>query len=352
MRIVDFLILVLFLPEILWAIPRYSVEYNQSCILCHVDPAGGGARSLYGSQFFAYTDLAMKEIPFAEIEKVQLMLNEQVQIGFDARTLFFGADQPAVNTFFQMQGDLYVIFHLSPQWTFYFDKGLYEGFEIFAMGHILPYNGYLKAGHFTPPYGLRLADHKSFIRDKLGLGYGWTETGLEFGFHPERFSFSLAVTNGTVNPPNVPDADEAKAVTGRLDFRFPIGEWNGWIGVTGRRNEWLGKEDLLVGGYGGFSLGRFAFTGEIDTRDYLASELATYAEISLKIQRGITLKAEHDFYDPNLDQQTGAENMYVLGSEIVPNGFLQLIPNVRFHDLQPGSDDDYLEGEIQLHLFF
>jgi mono/diheme cytochrome c family protein len=52
------MILLLILVSTATAIPRYSAQYNQSCILCHVDPSGGGARSLYGAQFFAYTELA------------------------------------------------------------------------------------------------------------------------------------------------------------------------------------------------------------------------------------------------------------------------------------------------------
>lgn len=332
------------------AIPRYSAQYNQSCVLCHVNPSGAGARALYGTQFFAYTELATKPTKFEDVGKIQPMLNDQVQIGFDARTMYSGTDDPSTNSFMQMQGDLYVIFQLSDQWTFYLDKGLYAGFEIWGMGHFLPYNGYLKVGRFTPPYGLRLADHKTFVRDKLGMAYGWYESGMEIGFHPQHFTFALAATNGSTQ---FTDADEAKAVTGRADLRIPVSNLLLWIGATGRYNEIAGNEDWIGGGYGGLSFDRFTLLGEVDYRKYINQEsLVSFAELSCKVYRGVTLKAEYDFFDPDLDYQSGADHMVVAGAEFVPLGFLQIIPNVRYYDLASAGDHQYYEGEIQLHLFF
>lgn len=344
-------------------VPRYSVMYDQSCSLCHVDPSGGGARSLYGAQFFANTDLAMKQLPMEELGKIQPMLSDQVQIGFDGRTMFYGTEaydqKSAVNTFMQMQGDLYVVFYLSPQWTFYLDKGLYSGFEIFGMGHVLPFTGYFKVGHFTPPYGMRLPDHKAFVRERLGFGkqsFGlyWEESGAEIGFHPEHFTFALAVTNGSSA---FQDADEGKAVTARTDLRVPISDLNLWIGITGRRDEFKLQNDIKVdrlgGVYGGISYQHVFFLGEVDYRDSSdVKQLITFSELSWRLHRGVTVKVEYDFYDPDVDFKTGSENMYVGGFEIVPTSFLEFIPNLRYHDLEPGADSDYIEAEIQFHVFF
>lgn len=84
-------------------------------------------------------------------------------------------------------------------------------------------------------------------------------------------------------------------------------------------------------------------------------ERRTFAEVSYRIDHGILVKVEHDFRDPNLNAKSGTENMYVLGAEIVPTGFLEFIPNLRIHDITSGPDysgKDYLEGEIQFHVFF
>ncbi len=332
-----------------WAVPRYSAMYGQSCALCHIDPSGGGARSLYGAQYFAHSELPVKTKSFEKLGEVQPQLSDQVQIGFDGRTMFFGTDEPSVNSFMQMQGDLYLIFQASPQWAFYLDKGLYEGFEAWGLGHILPNTGYIKVGKFTPPYGLQLADHKAFVREKLGFAYNSSETGIEVGFHPERYTIALAVTNGTTA---FQDGDEAKAVTGRTDLRLPLGDLNFWLGATGRYNEIAGEQDMIVGGFGGIALGNLFFLWEVDYRDYLQTELVTFAEIALKVHRGITLKVEHDFYDPDLDYESGADNMYLIGAEIVPTGFLQLIPDLRYYDVGTGNGENFFEGSIQFHFFY
>ncbi len=335
------------------AVPRYSVMYNQSCVLCHVDPSGGGARSLYGAQFFAYTELGMKGLALEELGKVQPMLNDQIQIGVDARTQFYGIDSSGYNTFMAMQGNLYLNFQLNPIWNFYLNKGLYAGFEVYGLGHILPHNGYVKVGRFTPPYGLRLADHKAFIREPLGLGMGWYESGMEVGFHPQNFTFAVAVTNGTTG---FQSSGKGKAVTGRTDIRMSLGEANLWVGVTGRYNEEGQTLDRIGGVYGGVGLGRLFVLAEADYHHSLPlKELCSYVEVSALLRQGLLLKLEHDFHDPNLDVTSGTENMYVFGAEIVPTGFLQLIPNVRFHDIKSGpeySGNDYYEGEIQFHVFF
>ncbi len=338
-------------------VPRYSARYNRSCDLCHVNPTGGGMRALYGAQFFSYTDLAIKELPFDEIESVQPMLNDRVQVGADLRTTYFGSDEPAANTFMQMQGDLYVNFELSPEWGAYFDKGLYGGFEAFGVGHVLPSSGYIKAGRFYPPYGLRVADHNVFVRERMGFSQRLTESGMEIGFHPQVVSAAVAVTNGSTG---FFDDDEAKAITGRTDVRFHVGELFLWLGGTGRYNASATQDDVHGGGYGGISLGRVTVLGEVVLRDFERQSLASFIEAAVLLTRGVTLKVEHDYFDPDRDFTSGAENMFLLGLEVVPTGFLQLISNIRYHDREPGDDpttaliasDDYFEGEIQLHLFY
>jgi len=337
-----------------WSIPRYSVMYNMSCTLCHVDPSGGGSRSLYGAQFFAYSDLPMSKLSMDELIRVNPMLNEQIQIGLDARTIFYALDDLDSTGFNQMQGDLYLIYNLDSTWTFLLSKGLYSGFEAFGLGHILPWNGYVKIGRFRPPYGLNLADHKAFVRQYLTFGSqgtNWQETGLEVGFHPQRLFLGLSVTKNM--GPIFGGTTDAPAITARTDYRFNLGEMNSlWIGLTGRLGEVNGVDDRLAGVYGGLGLGRFFFTGELDWHDRNEERLVTFAELAFLLRQGLLLKVEHDFYDPDLDVTSGAENMFVAGAEITPTGFLQWIPNVRYHDFETGGGDDYFEYELQFHVFY
>ncbi|MBU1880456.1 hypothetical protein KKA08_00370 [bacterium] len=348
--IISSFVIVLLLSLAGYAVPRYAAQYNQACHLCHVDPSGGGARTLYGAQFFAYTELAVQETPFEEIGKIQPMLNDQIQIGFDARTQFYGEEYSESNSFLQMQGDVYLAFRLSDQWLFYLDKGLYSNFEVWGSGHILPANGYIKVGHFTPPYGLRLADHKVFVREKLGMQYGWQESGMEIGFHPEIFSGAVAVTNGSTQ---LIDADEGKAVTARADVRLPVGGAFLWLGATGRYNETMDVKDIIGGGYGALTFGPVTIMGEADYREMgNTASLIGFGQATMKIRRGVTAKLEYNFYDPDIDYESGAETMVVVGCEVVPTGFLELIPNIRYHDFDNINIDSFYEAELQLHIFF
>jgi hypothetical protein len=332
------------------AVPRYSLRYNQSCALCHVNPTGGGQRSLFGAQFFAYTDLAMRTLKPDELDRVNPELSEQVQIGFDGRTVFHVSDVPARDTFFQMQGDLYVNVTLAPEWGFYLDKGLYDDFELAVAGHVLPWSGYVKAGRFHPPYGLQVADHTAFVRDRLGLGYAWKEAGVEVGFHPERVSLAIAVTNGSTG---FEDTDTRKAVTGRLDWRGRLGDLRGWLGVSGRWNGAVGEDDRMAGGHAGLAVGPLTLLGEASLRRLRTDALATLAEVGIVILRGITLRVEHDYFDPDVDVASGAESMVVVGAEIVPTGYLQLIGNLRYFDPSRGSRlSEHLEADVQLHFFY
>jgi hypothetical protein len=344
-------------------VPRYSMKFNKPCNQCHVNPNGHGARNMFGAQFYAYNELAMTKPE--DPSKINPMISDQIQIGMDSRAMFYGSYYPdggtGANSFMQMQGELYLIYTLSPSWLFYLDKGLGGGpsgaaaFQVFGMGKILPLNGYVKAGHFTPPYGMHLADHKAFVRERLGFGTYWFESGVEVGIQPGDFLVAVAGTNGASG---FQDNNEGKAVTAHAEYRRSFSDFHLWYGVSGRFN-YLGKdlEDRLGGAYGGLAYGNLAFMGEIDYRDQKVGaaqtkSLVSFAELSYLAMRGLTLKVEHDFQDSDLDLQSGVENMYVLGAEVVPTGFLQLIPNLRFHDRSQGTNQDYLELELQLHLFY
>jgi hypothetical protein len=157
-----------------------------------------------------------------------------------------------------------------------------------------------------------------------------------------------------------------KAVTGRADLRFSVNNMGLLWGLTGRYNDTAGSGSLdgrqarYGGTYGGVNYKGLTFLGETDLHDSRPGDsrvrqLDTFAELSWAVSPGILLRLEHDFADPNRDARSGDENMFVIGAEIVPRGFLQVISNLRYHDIDAGPDypgDRYYEGEIQIHFFF
>ena len=93
-------------------------------------------------------------------------------VGADLRTLYMvrsipdssGTSARTENSFWQMQGDLYLNFRISKKVALYLKKGLYSGFEAFGLLQILPLNGHVKVGKFVPNYGMRMDDHTTFVR--------------------------------------------------------------------------------------------------------------------------------------------------------------------------------------------
>ena len=333
------------------AVPRYSIQYDQGCALCHSNPTGGGQRSLFGAQFFSYSDLAMKTLGFDELETVNPQITDQLQVGFDARTLYSASDRPRANTFFEMQGDLYLQFQLDERWRLLLDKGLYDNFELMAIGHVLAQTGYVKIGHFVPPFGMRQTDHTAFVRERVGYGTGFRETGIEIGFHPERINAAFSVTNGSSA---AIDEDEEKAITGRVDVRRRLGSVSTWLGATGRWNERPDDLDAArsAGGYGGIRLGAVSLLGEVIFKRVERDMVATFAELAVVATQGVTLRLEHQFFDPDEDVELGAENKVAVGFEVVPTGFMQVIGGVGVID--PTDDDGKrrTEGNLLLHIFY
>ncbi len=86
--------------------PRFTALYGQDCSLCHVNPAGGGLRTLYASQYLVPEELAR---PTATEEGL-LSLNPEVTpgltAGVDLRTLIYQQEGGTGSTF-SMQGDLW-----------------------------------------------------------------------------------------------------------------------------------------------------------------------------------------------------------------------------------------------------
>jgi hypothetical protein len=67
------------------AVPRYSVRYEQNCMLCHVNPTGGGMRSAYATDQLVPKELAMSPKEPEVLAVLDTYLNKHVRIGADFR---------------------------------------------------------------------------------------------------------------------------------------------------------------------------------------------------------------------------------------------------------------------------
>lgn len=148
------------------AVPRYSARYEQGCFLCHVNPTGGGLRALYATQFLVPTEMSMRRYTQEQIADIQPQPSKNLTIGMDFRTIHHTADLKAVpyDNFLLMQGSVYLAFQVDPRFLAYVERTVSATGEVFGLGYVLPYKGYVKVGRFVPAYGWRFDDHTLFVR--------------------------------------------------------------------------------------------------------------------------------------------------------------------------------------------
>jgi len=351
----------LLLLAVAGAVPRYSARYEQNCSLCHVNPTGGGLRSTYATQYLIPEELSFSKPDDAVLETLSPMLTDNITVGVDFRLDYIVADERRYTlNFFQMQGDLYLNFQLGPRLALYLDRGMSQSLELFALAHVLPASGYVKAGRFTPAYGIKWADHTMFTRDVLGFfPPSQTDVGVEVGMFPGRFAIHASLLNGSRGTTFDTDSDVAAA--GRAAYRFHL-LGIGWMaGASGYYNPQPGVKHASAGGFGSLFWKKLTYIGEVDwTHDDPADAktvdgLVASNEIALQILQGVDIKGTYDYYDPNIDYLTGAEQRFGGGFYALATPFVAAELLVRWYDRTRGIDmpeGNYLESLLQFHVLF
>jgi hypothetical protein len=289
----------------------------------------------------------------------------------DYRTLFFYEPKGNKSSFFQMQGDLYFDLRLNKKFRIYFDKGLYNGFEVFGLAKVLPLDGYIKVGKFMPAYGLKIDDHNAFIRggqygggefasvfpagypNGLRFGERAEDTGIEFGFSPSIFSLNAGIFNGTPGGGiSGVTGEKTKAIAVRGDINLQTDFANAIIGGSVYHHPHSLGKTQFYGGFGILSIGNnLTLTGEADyvtTYNSAIKKEATgmmlYSEISYMIVQGVDAKVSFENYDPNLKLANGSFSTIGVGAEFFPMTGLEVRPTYRFNREKPKeiSNDEFL----------
>lgn len=351
----------LILVQLAEALPRYSAQVAQSCHLCHVSPTGGGMRTSYGSQFFAGSELAATRMDLSELDMLSPRLSDRVEVGLDFRGMYYAELKPdemdtalpasEQNSFFQMQGDLYLRFKLMKGVELMLDKGLRNGFEAWALFNQLPMRAQLKAGRFLPAYGWRWADHEMATRKRLGFSQLDSDSGLELEFHPDHWSFSLAVGNGGTAEP---DGNAGKAITSRLAWNGMLGGTGLFLGLSARAIDGAPNPSTqLAGVFAGLNLGRLTWTGQADVMERGdVSALATAQEFAWKLRQGHELLLSYDSWDADIDLASGFDSRLRLAWDWIPLPVMGLQPGLaRLSHDDGDAEDQWFLFDLQLHLF-
>src|SRR3990172_1866066 len=240
------------------ALPRFSSRMNLPCQSCHVNPSGGGMRNQYGLDF-GREQLAVKRWQQEYgLEEFSTKITDFLSYGSDFRFLAFyqtkSNPDASSSSFFPMQMDLYLNFAISKKIGLYLNPafGPYNRLEAFVLAKVLPASGYIKAGRFAPPHGLRFDDHTSFIRQATPFrNNSGQQSGLEFGFGPSPFRLMGAVTNGMRGDI---DGGVAKAIFGRVEAHGVLGAVNLLGGISSYNDASGGEKLNLQEAYGAVTL--------------------------------------------------------------------------------------------------
>lgn len=351
-------LLTLFLFDTLHSLPRFAVRSGAKCQSCHVNPTGGGMRNFYGATFYGREALPIKswEEQYG-LEDFTTQLNDFISLGADFRTLFYSQEQSADNTtnqsFFQMQGDIYLRANVAKKVNLYLDKGLYDGFEIFGIANILPADGYVKVGRFVPAFGLRMDDHTAFVRTETGFSQRAEDTGVELGFLPGPVSAIVALSNGGKR--GIP-SDKLRAVLGRVEAKFSADEFNFLLGGSAYRLSSGRAGKLVAGGFLGVAFqGNASILAEVDFIDDRignadTKSMVNYVELNYAPIQGFDLKAAYDFFDPDTKNKTGSVSRYSFGFEFFPIAGIEVRPMYRIIKEEP-VDQKNNEYHLLFHFY-
>lgn len=354
LRTVVFLLFCLIIIHQGYALPRFTSSAFLKCQNCHIDPNGGGMRNYYGVMMYGRQTLPVHSwTDDSTMLNFTPRLNDFISIGMDMRTLFMYQQQRDYTSMYQMQGDIYLNARISNKILISVTKSIFHDFEIFGIAQILPLNGYVKVGRFTPAYGTRIDDHTAFIRSKTVFPlYRRPDTGFEVGISPTSLTWNAGVYNGEDG--SDPSNGRIRLFTTRGEALFRIENINISLGGSVWSNKGLNGTLTMYGGFAGLYYKDVAINAEIDMKKDKAEpgtqELITYLEINCLLLNGFYLKFMYDFYDPDIDYKTGSESRYSLGIEFFPLPGVEMRPVFRILKNTPGDAHDK-EFDFLVHLF-
>jgi hypothetical protein len=361
--------------------PFLAQREGYKCSVCHVNRTGGGMRTGFGS-IYSQTRLPTTALdtraegdeagtPLLRTGEAARFLRhgpffdtrigERVTIGGDFRTRLnrsFAPERRDDLSFDVREGRVYLHFELVEDFaSFYVDETLGPGGagsrEIFALVEGLPLDGYVKAGKILPPYGIRLLDDASFIREATGFNYNNPDLGVELGLEPGPHSIAFAVTNGTAGGAEDNRAKQVSMVNSVVFEAFRAGASIAYNpSDTNRR--------FVYGAFGGVQIGRLGILGEVDLiRDQdrrsgdVRRQLASFLEFDFEVYRGVNLRSVFEFLDPDKAVAENARTRFSVGVQwfVLPSVELNafLIANDSIPQ-EPEQRTDFLF--VELHLFF
>jgi len=338
--------------------PYLAAQMGLKCVMCHVNPTGGGMRSVFGNTF-AQTTLAAKRIGAPEdLWTGQLM--KFVSVGGNARANYAWEDAPnqaGTNEFDVEEARAYLDFGVIPnRLSVYIDQRFAPGNSTNLEANIRYWvkenTLYVKGGRMYLPFGYRFEDDNAFVRQLSGINMQAPDEALEVGIESGSWSAQLALSNGAGGGA---ENDPGKQVATRVEF--VQSKWR--AGVSLLYNDTDFGERTGAGAFGAVRFGPVTLLGEVDyfDDDSIGVDgtklMATLAEADWLLAQGHNLKAVYEWFEPNDDVDEDEQVRTSLLYEWSPVQFVQIRAGVRVYDGIPQNDNqNRKQAFVQLHGFF
>jgi hypothetical protein len=337
--------------------PYLAVETGFKCGQCHVNPTGGGERTVFGN-VFAQTQLAANRLDTGG-DVWTGEVNKFLSVGGDLRTEFQFTKQPgstSTDAFDLEQFRMYASANVIPQRLFvYVDEQVAPDSatnrEAYAFYWSASHEWYVKAGQMYLPFGFRLQDQSAFVQQITGINMTTPDQGIEFGLEKGHWDAQLAISNGTAGGPVV---DHGKQFSGQLIYVESF--WR--LGLALNFNNVAAGNKRAAGLFAGLRTGPIAWLAEVDVTDdqsqgfAMGRQLATLTEANWLIAKGHNLKFTYEFLDPNRDVSNNGQTRDSIVYEMTPIQYLQIRTGFRYSDGIPQAPSQHLKvGFIELHAF-
>jgi len=338
------------------ALPRFAVKLGDRCIDCHYNPSGGQMRTENGWHWGKNT-LSM----ISSRDKDFIMsprISDNISIGLDYRTQYIYS-QAGKRTYFQnMTAALHTNFALSKQINlvgkYDFVNELWEGYGV---ANILPGNGYIKAGVFTPNYGIRIDDHTAYTRQGLIFNPFYREAGVEIGFFAEDWLYASASAGSNLSDFSS-NYTKDPTYTARVEITPRFGEVGLMLGGSYASVKLEGGAGTLntsmYGGFFGFGYDEFSLLAEYDLANdlYLSDSKSSLlmVEAAYGVITGLDAVVRYDRIDRNADVDSDEIQRLIFGLEFHPFSFIELRPQYRLVMEDPSFDNDSFV--MQLHFWY
>jgi len=337
--------------------PYLAVQTGFKCGQCHVNPTGGGERTVFGN-VFAQTQLAATHIDTGELWTGEV--NRFLSIGGDLRGQAEFTKTPhsaSTDDFSLEQTRVYASANVIPQRLYvYVDEQVAPGGalnrEAYGVYWSADHQWYVKAGQMYLPFGFRLQDQSALVQQATGINMTAPDQGVELGWEHNHWDAQLAVTNRTASGPEV---DRGKQFSGQL--MYVESRWR--VGLASNFNNASAGNRLAGGLFAGLRTGPIAWLGQVEVIDdhslpeKSGRQLATLAEADWRIAQGHNLKLTHEYLDPNRSVSNDAQTRYSIVYEMTPIQYLQLRAGFRYSDGIPQVPSQHRKlGFVELHGFF